>query len=139
MQINSTNGTNSCSGNLDKTHLETEYNALKTTYDEQVAEELALRRPRSAKDPDTKDTVMTPTRFGVVPVDGSFDNVQACDCGNVTSAIRKSVKANIDVNTTLGDVTDVYSDAFKQAKILFEDLVRLRFLLGMKPSYNILF
>ena len=40
---------------------------VKTTYDEQLAAEIAARRSRTAKHPDSLHAVKIPPRFGVTP------------------------------------------------------------------------
>ena len=40
---------------------------VKTTYDEQLAAEIAARRSRTAKHPDSQHAVKIPPRFGVTP------------------------------------------------------------------------
>jgi hypothetical protein len=108
---------------FDKTHLQSEFDALVIVYTAQLDAEKLTRRVRSDTDKNMVDTVRMPPRFGTEPVDGDYTNALACDCGMVMSAIRKDVKATLTIDDDDGDVTDITSVAFKKAKVAIEDIV----------------
>ena len=79
--------------------------------------------PRTPEHADTQHAVRVPARFGVTPQGGSFDDPLACDCGMVSSAIRKDVKMTLVNFTAAGDPQDIHSEAFGPARVQIEDAI----------------